>query len=106
MRSKNIPKKTLDAIDQYSLRLRNALRLFRASDDPMWKRTQEGIAMFQGLQMKHLPPRLNVDIKRRFGAINATLEPYALQKGDDYHSVSVDDLARIQDLIEGFAFDP
>lgn len=106
MRRNNIPKKTLDAIDQYSLRLRNALRVFRASDDPLWKRTQDGIAMFQGLQLAHLPPRLNKDIDRRFGAINAILEPYALNQGDDYRTVSADDLVKIQDLIEGFAFDP
>lgn len=106
MSGKNIPRKTLDAIDQYALRLRNALRVFRASSDPLWKRTQDGIAMFQGMQLTHLPPRLNADIDRRFGAINAILGPYALNADDDYYTVSEEDLIRIQDLIEGFAFDP
>jgi hypothetical protein len=106
VRRKDIPKKTRGAIDQYALRLRNALRVFRASDDPLWKRTQDGIAMFQGMQLTHLPPRLNKDIDRRFGAINAILEPYDLKKGDDYHTISAEDLVKIQDLIEGFAFDP
>jgi hypothetical protein len=106
MRRQDIPKKTLDAIDQYSRRLRNALRVFRASNDPLWKRTQDGLATFQGMQLTHLPPRLNKDIDRRFGAINSILEPYDLKTGEDYHSVSDEDLVQIQDLIEGFAFDP
>ncbi|MBT7067388.1 MAG: hypothetical protein HN919_13875 [Verrucomicrobia bacterium] len=104
--SHDVDRMMLDAIEQYGLCLRNALKVFRASEDPLWKRTQDGISMFQGLQLTHLPPKLNADIDRRFGAINAILEPYALAEGDDYHSLAPSDLVEIQDLIEGFAFDP
>lgn len=102
---RDIPKKTLDAINEYSFRLRNALRAFRASDDPLWKRTQDGLGMFQGLPLTNLPPRLNQDIDRRFGAINTILARYALGPNDDYHTLSHADLVAIQNLIEGFALD-
>ena len=103
---RDIPKKTLDAIDQYSLRLRNALRTFRASDDPLWKRTKEGLDWFVGLPMDNLPPRLIADIDRRFGAITAILAKHSINTLAEYHRVPAEDLVAIQDLIEGFAFDP
>jgi hypothetical protein len=102
---RDIPKKTLDAVQEYAFRLRQALRAFRASDDPLWKRTQDGLAKFQGLPMTDLPPRLIQDIDRRFGAINAILARYSLGPNDDYHTLSPDDLIEIQNLIEGFALD-
>jgi hypothetical protein len=102
---RDIPKKTLEAINEYSFRLRNALRAFRASDDPLWKRTQDGLAMFHHLPMTDLPPRLLQDIDRRFGAINAILAHYSLGPNDDYHTLAQDDLVEIQNLIEGFALD-
>jgi hypothetical protein len=102
---RDIPKKTLDAINEYSYRLRNALRAFRASDDPLWKRTQDGVRMFHRLPLTDLPPRLIQDIDRRFGAINAILARYSLGPNDDYHTLSQTDLVEIQNLIEGFALD-
>lgn len=103
---REIPKPTLDAINEYSLRLRNALRTFRASDDPLWKRTKEGLDWFNGLRTDNLPPHLIADIDRRFGAITAILARHAVNSFEEYQRVPAHDLAAIQDLIEGFAFDP
>jgi hypothetical protein len=102
----DIPKKTLDAVNEYSFRLRKALRAFRASDDPLWKRTQDGVGMFHRLPLTDLPPRLVQDIDRRFGAINAILARYTLKPNDDYHTLATADLVDIQNLIEGFLLDP
>ena len=101
-----VPQPTLDAINEYALRLRKALRTFRASADPLWKRTKEGVDCFVGLPMDNLPPRLIADIDRRFGAITAILAKHAVNTLEEYRRVPAEDLAAIQDLIEGFAFDP
>ena len=102
---KKVPPKMLDAVEEYSLRLRNAMRTFRASEDPLWKRTKEGLDWFGGLPMDHLPPRLIKEIDGRFGTINAILAEHSVDTLEDYRRVSAEDLIEIQDLIEGFAFD-
>ena len=103
--SKRIPPEVMEAINEYALRLRNALRTFRASEDPLWKRTKEGLDWFGGLPLTHLPSTLRDDIDARFCAINAILTRHAVNTFDDYQRVPAADLVEIQDLIEGFAFD-
>jgi hypothetical protein len=100
-----VPSKTLEAVGEYSLRLRNAMRTFRASDDPLWKRTKEGLDWFGGLPMDNLPPRLMEEIEGRFATINAILASHSINTFEDYRNVPSGDLVEIQDLIEGFAFD-
>lgn len=103
--SRKVPPKTMKDVNDYSLRLRNAMRTFRASDDPLWKRTKEGLDWFAGLSMDHLPSLLVDEIDGRFAAINSILESHSVDTFDDYPSLPPDALVEIQDLIEGFAFD-
>ena len=103
--SKQIPPDMMEAVNDYALRLRNAMRTFRASNDPLWKRTKEGLDWFGGLPMTHLPPRLVQDIDTRFAAINAILADHSVDTLQDYRRVPAADLIEIQDIVEGFAFD-
>jgi hypothetical protein len=100
-----VPKKVLEAVEEYCVRLHNAMRAFRASDDPLWKRTKEGLDWFGGLPMDNLPPLLIEEIEGRFAAINAILAGHSVNTFEDYRNVPTEDLVEIQDLIEGFAFD-
>ena len=102
---KKLPPEIMEAVNEYALRLRNAMRSFRASDDPLWKRTKEGLDWFEGLPMTHLPPNLIKDMDNRFGAINAILARHSVDTLQDYCRVPTADLIEIQDIIEGFAFD-
>lgn len=104
--SSDLPKPMQAAINDFAGRMRSALRTFRASDDPLWKRTKEGLDWFMGMPMQHLPPRLVDDLTRRFNAINDILAQHKVGKLDEYRKVPVEDLATIQDIIEGCLLDP
>ena len=104
--SQKISKPMQAAVTDFATRMRSALRTFRASDDPMWKRTKEGLDWFVGLPMHHLPPRLVGDLERRFKAINDICAKHSLQTLDEYRRVPPEDLATIQDIIEGCLLDP
>jgi len=104
--NQKLSKATQAAVTDFATRMRSALRTFRASDDPMWKRTQEGLDWFDGLPMRHLPPRLVDDLQRRFGAINEIVAQHSVDKRKDYRRVPPQDLALIQDIIESCLLDP
>ena len=91
---------------EFAARLAQAIELFRAEDRPLWKRTQEGMLAFKGLNMDHLPPRLLRDIDRRFMAINKVLAGYAIKTWEDYQIISDDDLHQLQHIVTGFVVDP
>ena len=97
--------KTKKAIDEFASRLDAAMRMFRASDDPLWRRTWDGMSCFAKLPLAHLPRTLQKDIDRRFLRINKITSKYPIKTEEDYRHISVEDLVAIQDLIIGFAFD-
>jgi hypothetical protein len=81
--------------------VKHAIALFGAEDKPLWKRTQEGMLAFKGLNMDELPDRLLRDIDRCFLGINKILAGYTLQTWNDYQRISDEDLLRIQRRITG-----
>jgi hypothetical protein len=83
--------------------VKRAVALFGAADKPLWKRTQEGMLAFKGLNMDKLPDRLLRDIDRCFLGINKFLAGYTLQTWDDYQRISDEDLLRIQRRITGLS---
>jgi hypothetical protein len=80
-----------------------AITLFAAEDKPLWKRTQEGMLAFKGLNMDQLPDRLLRDLDRCFLGINKILAGYTLQTWADYQRISDEDLLRIQRRIAGLS---
>jgi hypothetical protein len=98
-------KKTKEAVAEFTSRLHAAMRAFRASNDPMWRRTWDGMSCFARLPMANMPPALEEDIYRRLSSINKITARYPIQTEEDYRHISEKDLAAIQDLIVGFAFD-
>ena len=97
------PKETSTANRQaFAARVEQAIALFGAEDKPLWKRTQEGMLAFKGLNMD-LPDRLLRDIDRCFLGINKILEGYTLKTWDDYQHISDEDLLRIQRRIKGLS---
>ena len=102
---KNLAPQTLEALDQFSIRLRKAMDCFEDQHQPLWRRTRRGILCFQGLGLTHLPPALRIDIKRRFGHINTILSVYPIGAEEDYAHVSENHLLKIQRIILGFVSD-
>ena len=97
----------LTAVDEFAYRMRKALRAFRASDDPIWTRTEAGVDCFKDLPMEHLPLRLVEDLNRRFARINEIIAPHEHPvPGQQYMRVRTPELIEIQDLIEGCLLDP
>jgi hypothetical protein len=97
---------TVAAVDAFVAHLAQALERFDDPLLPLWKRTQDGMMAFKGLNMDPLPPRLLRDIDTRFAAINRILAGYTLNTWEDYQHISDAHLQQIQRLIRGFATDP
>lgn len=87
------------AMQEFVARLARAIALFDAEDKPLWKRTQEGMLAFKGLNMDNLPPHILRDIDRRFMAINKILAGYTLKTWDDYQFISDAHLHELQRII-------
>jgi len=98
-------KKHVRAAEDFAHHLDRALRAFRETDKPLWKRTQNGLIAFKGLDMTHLPPRLDKAVDLRFGALNKILAHYDIKTWDDYQNISDEDLLKMQSLFEGFVQD-
>ena len=62
---------------------------------PMWKRVSEALAVWKGLEMGPLPPKLRKHIKARIAAINDILTRYPIKSAEDYSLIPPDDLSAI-----------
>ena len=87
------------AVEQFSIRWLKARECFRASDQPPWKRTTEALLCFKGLPLDDLPPKLRQRIDSCFAKVNRILGHYTLQTWEDYQTVTLEDLTKIEKLI-------
>lgn len=98
-------KKQVQAAKDFAHHLQKALQAFEDTNSPLWKRTQNGLMAFKGLDMTNLSPRLGKAVDTHFGSVNRILSQYDLKTWDDYQKISDDDLLNIQSLVKGFVRD-
>lgn len=77
----------------------NAIRRLDEVEHPQWKRIQNSSLCFKGLPIDHLPKTLEHRLEATFCRINAVLARYPIKTWEDYQTISLDDLKKIEVLL-------
>ena len=99
MSAVNRREQVRQAVEQFSIRWLKAQECFRVTNQPPWKRTTEALLCFKGLPLDDLPPKLRQRIDSCFAKVNRILGHYTLQTREDYQTVTLEDLTKIEKLI-------
>lgn len=90
------------AVDEFMNRHMAAIKTFMASDEPLWRRTWDGMKCFAKMPLTHVPKKLQDEIHGRFLAINKITGKYPIKTEEDLALVSDEDLLAIQGIITDF----